>query len=380
MYKKSENLEEKINDLVSAEQQANLTLDFKTVFNAMPGMNILVHTDTPQYSIAAVTDDYVAHSGKSRPELIGKGFLDSFSSGYDHLNNPSPQILRDCFEYVVNHKVLYQSPVQLFNKHEGDEGFKQKYRKTSVKPILDKEANVTAIIYTLEEGYHSLNNETGQEQAKKQIEESETRFRHMLQQAPIAMLVLRGENMVFETVNDAMLALLGKDASIIGKPLLECLPEIEAQPVLGMMKNAYHTGEPYFGKEVKAQIIKNGKLQEGYYTFSYIPLKEAGETVGVLQVAVDMTIQVTARLAAQESEARFRSLIKAAPVGIGLFMGRDLVIEMPNQTFIDIVGKGDSVIGKPLAEAMPELECQPFLQILDDVYTLGNMFQTADTR
>lgn len=355
MQKSKKNPEDKINEGVSAEQRANLTLDFKAVFDAMPGMSVLVHTDTPQYRIAAVTDDYVAHSGKSRPELIGKGFLDTFSSGYDYLNNPSPQILRDSFEYVMKHKVHHQSPVQLFDEPEGDDGFKQKYRRTSVKPVLDKESNVTGIIYTMEEGMYPENTETGQEHAKKQIEESETRFRHMVQQAAIAMLVLRGENMVFETVNDAMLALLGKDASIIGKPLLECLPEIEAQPVWGVMKNAYHTGEPYFGKEVKAQLTKNGKLQEGYYTFSYIPLKEAGKTVGVLQVAVDMTIQVKARHAAQESEARFRSLINAAPLGIGLFIGRNLIIEMPNQPFTDIVGKGDSTIGKPLAEAMPEM-------------------------
>jgi len=380
MQKSLENIEERRSEPVSAEQQANLTVDFKAVFEAMPGMSVLLAIDAPRYSIVALTDDYVVVSGKTRPELTGRGFLETISSGYVHLNNTSAQELNDSFEYVIKHKVLYQSPVHLTNKSEEDEWFKQKHRRTGLKPVLDKELNVTGIIYTLEKGEYPVNIETGQEQAMKQIEESETRFRNMVQQAPVAMLVLRGENMVFETVNDAMLALVGKDVSIIGKPLLECLPEIEAQPVWGILKNAYCTGKPYFGNEVKVQINKDGQLQEGYYTFSYIPLKEAGETVGVLQVAVDMTIQVTARLAAQESEARFRSLIKAAPVGIGLFMGRDLVIEMPNQTFIDIVGKGDSIIGKPLAAAMPELESQPFLQILDDVYTSGNMFQITGTQ
>lgn len=380
MQKNIENSDEKRNERVSIEQRADLTLDFKAVFEAMPGMSVLVHTDVPRYSIVAVTDNYVAVSGKTRPELIGRGFLETFSSGYDNVNNSSAQNLHDSFEYVMSHKLLYQSPIQLFSEPEEDQWFEQKYRRSSIKPVLNKEANVIGIIYTLEEGMYPVNNETAQEQAKKQIEESEGRFLNMVQQAPVAMLVFRGENMVFETVNDAMLTLLGKDVSILGKPLLECLPEIEAQPVWGIIKNAYYTGEPYFGNEVKAQIIKDGQLQEGYYTFSYIPLKEAGKTVGVLQVAVDMTIQVAARLAAQESEARFCSLIKAAPVGIGLLMGKDLVIEMPNQTFIDIVGKGDGITGKPLAEAMPELEGQPFLRILDNVYASGNMFQTTGTQ
>ena len=56
-----------------------------------------------------------------------------------------------------------------------------------------------------------------------------------------------------------------------------------------------------------------------------------------------------------------------------------MVIEMPNQIFINMLGKGDNIIGKPLAEALPELksENQPFLQILNDVYTSGNPFQIS---
>lgn len=380
MQNSLEKIEAKKNQRVSYDKLSSHTMNFKAAFEAMPGMSVLIDTDTPRYSIVAVTDDYVSALGKTRTELTGKGFLEIFSSGHDYLNHVSAQDLLDSFEYVMKHKVLHQSPVQLINEAEGDDRLKQKYRRASIKPVLDHETKVTGIICTLEEGTYPVNNVTEEERAKRQIEESETRFRNMVQQAPVAMLVLRGENMVFETVNDAMLALLGKEASIIGKPVLECLPEVEAQPVWDIIKRVYDTGKPYFGTEVQAQIIKDGQLQNGYYTFSFIPMLEAGKTVGILQVAVDVTIEVKARLAAQESEARFRSLIKAAPVAIGLFTGRDLIIDMPNQTFINIVGKGDSIIGKPLAEAMPELKDQPFLQILDDVFTSGNMFQTTGTQ
>jgi PAS domain S-box-containing protein len=95
-------------------------------------------------------------------------------------------------------------------------------------------------------------------------------------------------------------------------------------------------------------------------------------------VARDITERKKSEEALRESEARLRSVIAAAPAGIGLFIGRDLVVEMPNQTFIDIVGKGPDIVGKPLREVMPELvsENQPFLQILDDVYTSGKMFHS----
>ncbi|OLY95020.1 hypothetical protein BUE76_22205 [Cnuella takakiae] len=80
----------------------------------------------------------------------------------------------------------------------------------------------------------------------------------------------------------------------------------------------------------------------------------------------------------QESEARFRSLLTAAPIGIAIYKGRDLVVEMANTTIMELWGKGDGVIGKSFAEIMPELENQPFLKILDDVYTSGETFQTME--
>lgn len=76
--------------------------------------------------------------------------------------------------------------------------------------------------------------------------------------------------------------------------------------------------------------------------------------------------------------SRLHSIIDTAPAAIGVFVGRDLVIQHPNRAFIEIVGKGWDVVGKPLREAMPELlsEGQPYLDILDKVFTTGKMFKT----
>ncbi len=95
-------------------------------------------------------------------------------------------------------------------------------------------------------------------------------------------------------------------------------------------------------------------------------------------VARDLTARQQADEALRQSEVKLRSVVETAPIAIGLFVGRDLVIELPNQTFIDIVGKGPDITGKPLRKVMPELltENQPFLQILDDVFTSGKPFHT----
>ena len=80
------------------------------------------------------------------------------------------------------------------------------------------------------------------------------------------------------------------------------------------------------------------------------------------------------------NEANLRSVIEAAPAGIALFVGRELIVRIPNQTFINIVGKGQDIEGQPLWKIMPELESQPFLQILDDVYTSGKTYQSFKTQ
>lgn len=103
-----------------------------------------------------------------------------------------------------------------------------------------------------------------------------------------------------------------------------------------------------------------------------------GNYLGMIGTVVEVHEQKLAEESLRASEAKLRSIVSTAPVAIGLFMGRDLIIENPNQTFIDIVGKGPDIVGKPLREVMPELisENQPFLQILDDVFTTGQRFHS----
>ncbi|MFY7727991.1 MAG: PAS domain-containing protein, partial [Flavobacterium sp.] len=74
----------------------------------------------------------------------------------------------------------------------------------------------------------------------------------------------------------------------------------------------------------------------------------------------------------------FRSIIEQAPVATCLFTGPEMRIEIANSIMLDYWGKGASVFGKPLAEALPELEGQPFLDILDHVFTTGETHEETE--
>ena len=255
----------------------------------------------------------------------------------------------------------------------GEEGLETRFFNCTFKPLK----NVAGFVYGI---LHTAMELTEQILIRQKLAAGEARFRNMVQQAPVPMLVVRGEPIVFDTVNDAMLNLLGKDSSVLGKAVLEVIPELETQPVWEQVQNVYSTGEPYYGHEVPLQSYRNGKLETGYYSYSCVPLKEGTKTVGILQVTIDVTPQVKARMESEESETKIRSIIAATPAAIGLFVGRDLIVEVPNQTFIDIVGKGPSIVGKPLRAVMPELASQPFLQVLDDVYTTGISYHSSEAQ
>ena len=92
------------------------------------------------------------------------------------------------------------------------------------------------------------------------------------------------------------------------------------------------------------------------------------------QQRAEIEQHVQTQKALVDSEERFRSLLEQAPVATSLFVGRDLRIDIANDLMIRYWGKGPSVIGKPLAIALPELQGQPFLGILDTVFTTGETY------
>lgn len=80
------------------------------------------------------------------------------------------------------------------------------------------------------------------------------------------------------------------------------------------------------------------------------------------------------------SEERFRNLIRQSPIAIGTLKGRSLIIDCVNDLILKIWGKDDTVVGLPLHIALPELEGQPFLQILDDVFTSGRPYKGTEAK
>lgn len=99
-----------------------------------------------------------------------------------------------------------------------------------------------------------------------------------------------------------------------------------------------------------------------------------GNYGGYAGFCMDIDEIITGRKAVTESQHKVTSMIEQSPVGICLFTGLEMKIEIANDIMIDYWGKDQSVINQPLAEAVPELNGQPFLDILAEVYRSGETY------
>ncbi|WP_146260504.1 PAS domain-containing sensor histidine kinase [Algoriphagus chordae] len=94
----------------------------------------------------------------------------------------------------------------------------------------------------------------------------------------------------------------------------------------------------------------------------------------------DVTQQVQARKAIEESEQSIRSIVANAPFPIGVYEGKDLIITLANQSILDVWGKGNDVIGKSYRTILPELENQEIFDQVYGVFSTGIPFHAKNQK
>ena len=205
---------------------------------------------------------------------------------------------------------------------------------------------------------------------------NEQRFHNLIEQSIYPILIFKGEDMILDIANDPLLKIFNVGKEALGKPFLEILPEMKDQPFMGLLLDVLHNHITHYGKEQPAYFEReNGERETIYFNFVYHPYKENDGTVsGVIVNATDVTELVLARKKAEESEARFRSLVMQAPVAIGIYKGKEYIAEVVNELSLQMISKGVDFVGKPLFDVLPELETQGFKALMDAVMQSGTTY------
>lgn len=148
-------------------------------------------------------------------------------------------------------------------------------------------------------------------------------------QSPSFLAVLRGPDHVFMWANDAYFDLIGR-TDVIGKPLVEALPEIKGQGFVELLDGVLETGTPYIGRDIPVQLSRgpDRRLELAYVDFIYKPLVQSdGSRTGVVVHGSVVTEKVLAQqelqhllaesesaaLAIKDSERHWRTMLDAMP-------------------------------------------------------------------
>jgi PAS domain S-box-containing protein len=174
--------------------------------------------------------------------------------------------------------------------------------------------------------------------------------------------------------NDAYSRSIGPERhpGALGQPGRECWEEI--WDIIGPQIAQVMAGQGHTWHENQlVPITRHGRREDVYWTYSYGPIDDPAASSGVggvLVVCTETTEQVHAEQRMREAEARWRALFEQVPGFMCILSGPEHRFEFANSRYADLVG-GRELIGKTLREALPEVETQGFVALLDEVYRTG---------
>jgi len=150
--------------------------------------------------------------------------------------------------------------------------------------------------------------------------------------------------------NDAYSQALGPEnhPAMLGRPGPQAWPEIwpEIWPIVGpQIEQVMTGGEATWHENRLVPILRNGAIEDVYWTYSYGPIGDdlaPNGVGGVLMLCNETTPQVQAQRSAQATEERWRSLFAQTPGFTCILRGPEHRFEFANPRYEQLLG------GRPL--------------------------------
>lgn len=179
--------------------------------------------------------------------------------------------------------------------------------------------------------------------------------------------------------NDAYAEVLGaKHPQALGHPFYEVWHELQAA-LVPLVERALG-GEAFFEESLPLRVHRHGYDEDTWFTFSYSPvLDESGAIAGLYCACTETTAMVLAERHQRGEQERLQTLFSQAPGFVAVMRGSNHVFEIANRAYLQLTGFRD-VIGKPVAEALPEVVEQGFVRLLDTVWTTGEPYVGRSVR
>lgn len=233
-------------------------------------------------------------------------------------------------------------------------------------------------------------------------------FARIFDATPVALMVLDHELRYVAANAEYVRVTATNLETLLGKHIFDAFPNdpndpnnVPAQMLRKSLERVLATGErdhlaliPY-----KVPMEVDGELRtvERFWSATHTPIHGAdGKLAFVLQYTVDVTalhgaesggggdravetgVLQRARAVQEDNQRldaereRLRSLFEQAPGFAAFLEGPDHVFSLANAAYQRVVGRTErELVGKPVRDALPEVENQGFIGLLDQVFTSG---------
>ncbi|CAG2088742.1 PAS domain-containing protein [Xanthomonas arboricola pv. juglandis] len=190
--------------------------------------------------------------------------------------------------------------------------------------------------------------------------------------SPESMYVVWGDALTF-FYNDAYTPILGpRQPHALGAPLQELWAD--AWEAVRAPIEAAFAGRASRFEEVPIGMNRYGTPEDTWWTFSFSPIYlDDGRVGGAFCVTNEVTDRKVAQNRLADEHERLIRLFEQAPMFMAFLSGPQHRVEFANPCYSRLIGHRD-VIGKPLAEALPDLVEQGHLHRLDEVYQSGRAY------
>ncbi len=194
------------------------------------------------------------------------------------------------------------------------------------------------------------------QQAQAEAHRQRERLERFFMQAPAAICVLDGPELVYELVNPEYEQLF-PGRSLLGRPVLEAIPEFVGRPNALMLQNVYLTGQTFHGRELPVPLARHegGEPETLYFNFTYQARRnERGQVDGILVFAYEVTSQVLARKEMEKNARQLRLITDAMPVLIG-YLDKEEKYRFANQAYQSWFDQNpEALLGRLVREVVGE--------------------------
>jgi PAS domain S-box-containing protein len=190
--------------------------------------------------------------------------------------------------------------------------------------------------------------------------------------------------------NDAYRASIGSERhpAALGRPAQEIWTEI--WDVIGpQIEFVMSGGGATWHESQLIPITRHGRREDVWWTYGYSPIDDATAASGVGGVLV-ITHETTAQVLAQRRQAegasaraaerdRLARLFEQAPSFMALLSGPEHRFDLANQAYMRLVDHRP-VLGRTVAEALPEAVAQGYVGLLDAAFASGLPYSAKGAR